>query len=142
MLKSALLLLLVAFIFVGTGGVRIFTHSCEISGASTAYFIEPTDPCSVIEVKKSCCSADVVSCSQPEDEDGCCDSETDVVQLKFQFFEHSTFAVPQLIGVVPSLVFEDFSPKIKSNGVLTAFNLPPPKLQGRELSIINCVYRI
>lgn len=142
MLKSALLLLLISFILIGSGGVRIFTHYCEISGTSHALFVEPEDPCTqpVIE-KKSCCK-EAIKCESIAKEDGCCNSETDVVQLQFQYFEYSHLAVPQMLGEVPQAIFHDFSPKASANGIVTAYNLPPPKLQGRDLGIINCVYRL
>ena len=142
--RSTFWILLIAFIFLGNVGLRVFTHSCQEDGVFRSYYVELQDHCEVKkkEVLPPCCRKEKVASCGEKMEDDCCSDQIDVYKINLDFFSEYAVSTPDLtVAELP--VFNWFQPEI----VLSVqdpvhFIHPPPQPEGREILIRNQVFRI
>lgn len=130
---------MIAFIFLGNAGVKVFRHHCEEEGTFTS-FVAPIDDHCNKETKK-----ELPSCCQKANEikQDCCSDEEKIVKLSFDFHEVYDLTIPYFnMYSEPTISWakqEGFKVVEQKN---TSLFKPPPKLYGRSLLIFNQVFLI
>jgi hypothetical protein len=131
-------LLLVLFIFMGSTGVYVFSHYCEVDGAETSLFVK-SDHCQ--EVKP-----DVPACCQVEktqENKDCCGDEVEVIQVSFDYFqdfEKAVLPVVQFEASKPFVFLSSFFHKEKKT-IINGVNAPPI-LSGTDILVAHQVFRL
>ena len=132
MIKHFLITFLIAIVFFGTIGVRVFTHSCVEDGVFKTYFVQVNNHC---EDKKkdlpTCCQKD----KDKKEKKDCCHDETEVFKLKVDYlsfwdgysFESITIPETDKFCSVEQVVPADQKTLQASNSD------PPPNLNGRQI---------
>jgi hypothetical protein len=143
-LRSTLLILLIAFTFLGNVGLRVFTHSCEEDGVYRSYFVELQDHCEdkKKEVLPPCCRKEKAASCGEKMEDDCCKDQIDVYKINLDFYTEYHVETPDLaVSELP--VFNWFS--ILSDVAEydpEHYIHPPPRRSGKQILIANQVFRI
>lgn len=152
---------LTVFSFVNVG-MAIYTHSCEINGTETSFFLAKEDPCKEVHVAKTppCCSNKKIekkkqedtACHKQKKEDtsyvdkSCCSTKADYITLNIDTnVEKTTIDVILLPDVILSSVYHttDFIRALPSEvHLFLGDSSPPPLYQGRDLQSIHQVYII
>lgn len=144
MVRSSLLILLIAFTFLGNVGLRVFTHSCEEDGIFRSYFVELQDHCEDKdpEVLPPCCQKEkAVTCGE-QIKDDCCSDEIDVYKISLDFFSEYSISTPDL-ALTETFVANWFQPEFVSTDYDPEHYIhPPPIRTGRQILIKNQVFRI
>lgn len=140
---------LIAFILLGSAGLRVFKHSCEEDGVFTSYILPADDHCQEKELEElpTCCQKEAlqVSCcdANVSDKDDCCSDEVDIYTVDFDFFQDNDLTVPHFVFEEVFPVFAELEKKHISQSKGSDFLRPPPDpLSGREILIKNQVFRI
>lgn len=135
-IHSAIAIFFVLFIFLGNAGLRVFKHACEQDGVFTSYIIQVDDHCGEHEVE-------LPECCQKEEKKDCCSDEVDIYPVDFDFFQEYelSFNLVFIPTELPSIVWNEF---IASSIEKEQFVLrpPPDSRTGREILILNQVFRI
>lgn len=133
---SAIAIFFVLFIFLGNVGLRVFKHACEQDGVFTSYIIQVDDHCGEHEVE-------LPECCQKEEKKDCCSDEVAIYPVDFDFFQDYdlSFDLIFLPNEAHTVVWKEFiaSPADKEKLVLRP---PPDEKTGREILILNQVFRI
>ena len=144
MLRSTLLIMLIAFTFLGNVGLRVFTHSCEEDGTFRSYFLELQNHCEEKseELLPPCCRKEKGNACEVKLEDDCCSDQIDVYKIKLDFFSHCSVSAPDL--AFTEIVGDKwFQPEFTSTNCKPVHNThPPPIRSGREILIQYQVFRI
>ena len=138
-IRSAIFILLVAFTFIGNVGFSIFTHTCKEDGVFRSYFIEQTDHCDEHqeETLPPCCKKKTIK------DKGCCNDEVDVIQIKLDFHTQYQTSIETFFSEIKSIKYGfEKNVVLCSNQQLTKHIDPPPKPWGKEILILNQVFRI
>lgn len=142
-------ILLVAFILLGSAGLRVFKHSCEEDGIFTSYILPADDHCQEKELEElpPCCQKESVqvSCCDVDvsEEDDCCSDEVDIYTVDFDFFQDNDLNVPHFTFEKILPLFKVLEKQHISLSKGSDFLRPPPDpLSGREILIKNQVFRI
>ena len=139
MLKNLFITFLLSIVFIGTVGVRVFTHSCKEDGVFKTYFVNVNNHC---EDEK----AELPPCCQKEKEKkkDCCHDETEVFKLKvdyLSFWDDYSFESISIPETNNFFFFEQIVPADQE--ILQASNSdPPPKLNGRQILLKKRVLHI
>ena len=144
MLRSTLLIMLIAFTFLGNVGLRVFTHSCEEDGVFRSYFVDLQDHCEdkSEEVLPPCCIKEKATSCEVKFEDDCCSDQIDVFKISLDYFSEYHVAAPEL-AVAETFCFNWFQPEFVSTEYDPEHCIhPPPLRSGREILIRNQVFRI
>jgi hypothetical protein len=129
-LKNVFITFLLSIVFIGTVGVRVFTHSCKEDGVFKTYFVNVNNHC---EDKK----AELPPCCQKEKkrQKDCCHDETEVFKLKVDyvsFWDNFSFESILIPENEQFIVIEHVVPADQE--ILQGSNSdPPPKLDGRQI---------
>lgn len=151
-LRHKLFLLTMSFVVLFTNiGLNVYTHWCEEDGAFVSYIVPSDDHCGEekeIAVLPSCCQQEKQSsCSsipQIQNEDCCSDdfswikltvdqdnSLKETVKEKSQHYQYLTFTSRSQIHSV-----------FKLDHVVYCNVDPPPSPKGRDILILNQVFRL
>ena len=130
MLKNLFITFLLSIVFIGTVGVRVFTHSCKEDGVFKTYFVQVNNHCEDKKVElPPCCQ------KEKEKKKDCCHDETEVFMLKVDYlsfwggFSFDLITIPE---AEKFFFFEQIVPADQE--ILQASNSdPPPKLNGRQI---------
>ncbi len=130
MLKNLFITFLLSIVFIGTVGVRVFTHSCKEDGVFKTYFVQVNNHCEDKKVElPPCCQ------KEKEKKKDCCHDETEVFKLKVDYlsfwggFSFDLITIPE---AEKFFFFEQIVPADQE--ILQASNSdPPPKLNGRQI---------
>lgn len=137
--RTLIFSLLILFTFIGNVGMNVFTHSCKEDGIFRSYFVQLQDHCEDHdkEVVPSCCKKKEV-----KDKD-CCNDELDVFKIKLDFFSQYQVSIPLffLQGNLNQYTFEFGETRLLSF-YQNHFVHPPPKPSGRQILLLNQVFRI
>ncbi len=129
-------------------GISFYAHTCLSSGQTSFLFSVTDDPC-VDEVKKeaendACCS--IAPEIDSHFEDNCCSTDQVIIQIQDHYAGSSSNSLIQLVGdyLLPSTTIfgiskMSFIPQEK----ITSWYLAhaPPILQGRQIHLVNEVFR-
>ena len=130
---------MIAFIFLGNAGVKVFTHHCKEEGTFTS-FVAPIDDHCKKDTKK-----ELPSCCQKANEikKDCCSDEEKIVKLSFEFCEVYNLTLPYFNFYSESTISwaKQDGFKVVEQKIISLFK-PPPKLFGRSLLIYNQVFLI
>ena len=129
-LKNLFITFLLSIVFIGTVGVRVFTHSCKEDGVFKTYFVQVNNHCEDKKVElPPCCQ------KEKEKKKDCCHDETEVFKLKVDYlsfwggFSFDLITIPE---AEKFFFFEQIVPADQE--ILQASNSdPPPKLNGRQI---------
>ena len=135
----------VLFSFVGSIGIRVFTHSCAEDGIFRSYFIENQLHCKDEKPEKTlppCCQkADKTTCGVTAKEN-CCTDEVDVFKVTLDFFSWDKVDL-DLAKIHEYRPFQLFQNNNQSTEVsVRSYVDPPPKPYGKYLLTHLCTYRI
>lgn len=132
MIKNFFISFLISIVFIGTIGIRVFTHSCEEDGVFKTYFVQTNNHC---EDKKKelppCCKKE----KEEKDKKDCCNDETEVFKLKVDYvsfwndFSFQSFVIPEN----RSFSFEKNVVPFEKQTLQSSNSDPPPKLCGRKI---------
>ncbi len=132
MIKNFFISFLISIVFIGTIGIRVFTHSCEEDGVFKTYFVQTNNHC---EDKKKelppCCKKE----KEEKDKKDCCNDETEVFKLKVDYVSFWNDFSFQLFQIPENQYFSfDNVIILSEQQTLQSCNSdPPPKLCGREI---------
>lgn len=132
--KMILSILAAAFVFVGTVGVDVFSHTCKVNGTFVSIVFEPSEDHCVES------SQNLMPCCQNSQsdhlKDDCCDENVNRFQVKLDFVqEHEPFQI--VAAVVPSFdLFHIDDLLLINREVRSAGFRPPPLLLGRDFQIL------
>jgi hypothetical protein len=144
-IKTAILSLLILFTFVGNIGLRVFTHSCEEDGIFRSYFVELQDHCQdkKKEVLPPCCQKEQKQSCGVELKDDCCQDEVDVYKINFDYYSELKIQLPDHLFLSVDFNFSfDFKLYPLASIEDKREYQEPPKASGRQLLILNQLFRI
>lgn len=139
---------LIAFIFIGNAGLRVFKHSCEEDGTFTSYILPSEEHCQEKDIEElpTCCQKEVaeVTCCTPEnEEDDCCSDEVAIYTVDFDFFQDSDLEIPCIILGEANDIFVFLENRVHITTSSSYCLRPHPDPQsGREILIQHQVFRI
>jgi hypothetical protein len=131
-IKNLFITFLVSVVFVGTIGVRVFTHSCEEDGVFKTYFVQVNNHCENEQKEQPLCCQKERAEKEKKD---CCRDETEVFKLKLDYislWDDFSFE-PILIPVTQNFTVANKSIPL-TQLCLQACNSDPPHIQnGRQI---------
>lgn len=141
MIKNIFITFLVSIVFVGTIGIRVFTHSCEEDGVFKTYFVQANNHCQDENVAlPPCCQKE----KEKKEKKDCCHDETEVFKLKVDFLsiwdDYSFDAV--YLPETDKFSYEDLVLAVDKETLIASNNDPPPKLNGRQILLKKRVLQI
>ena len=131
-LKTLFITFLLSIVFIGTVGVRVFTHSCKEDGVFKTYFVNVNNHCEDEKAEfPPCCQKE----KEKKEKKDCCRDETEVFKLKVDYlsvwdvYSFESITIPEADKF---FFFENIAPA--NQEILQAINSdPPPKLNGRQI---------
>ena len=132
MIKNLFITFLVSVVFVGTIGVRVFTHSCEEDGVFKTYFVQVNNHCENEQKELPSCCQKVKAEKEKKD---CCHDETEVFKLKLDYislWDDFSFE-PILIPVTPNFTVANNSIPLTQLCLQACNSDPPPIQNGRQI---------
>ena len=135
MFKSIMLILGVAFLFVGNIGVDVFKHICQKDGVTISYFVPDNEHCGEKKAElPSCCQKkeEKSHCSSMESlrKKDCCDEEVAHFQVKLDFFQKVKVFTPIAVAVLTPAPFVQNEDVLNTDLVVDNYVNPPPKESG------------
>jgi len=131
-IKNLFITFLVSVVFVGTIGVRVFTHSCEEDGVFKTYFVQVNNHCKDEQKElPSCCQKVKVE----KEKKDCCHDETEVFKLKLDYislWDDFSFE-PILVPVTPNFTLANNSIPLTQLCLQACKSDPPPIQNGRQI---------
>ena len=125
---------LVAFVFICSAGVSMFTHHCKEDGDSLSFFIQKNHNCKK-EALSSCCSIQ-------EQEGNCCSDEVKTLKSEFNFVnEISKFQLNFSPLSVPKIIYSFQNVLVELDNAYLFYD-PPPLLYHSNITIFNQVFRL
>lgn len=130
-------------------GLSFYAHTCQSSGHTSLLLSVDKDPCGMaveMHVEKQADSC----CTKPKNETEvkgkCCKTEQHVVQIENDYTQHATASLIQLAGnfVLPvEFKFDLVKSVYRTQEDFSSWYLAhaPPRLQGRQIHLVNEVYR-
>jgi hypothetical protein len=138
--KTFILILLSALLFLGNVGVPVFTHACEEDGVFTSFFIQQENHCQEgKEVSK------LPPCCQEEKKNNCCSDEKTIVQLDEKYVVTHGLSIPTFHFLyTDNQYFPSYGviPHSEVASIQTWDDPPPIQKFGKELLIQHCTFRI
>jgi hypothetical protein len=128
--------LIILFVFVGNIGINIYTHSCEEDGEYHTFLIKGQHSCEEEEDKSVCCEEE----SKTSD---CCKDEVNFFKVNFDYFDNSSVQIPSSVLFLSTKFEHSILVAFQESGFQRIFpTQPPPKPSGREILLLNQVFRI
>lgn len=132
MIKNLFITFLVSVVFVGTIGVRVFTHSCEEDGVFKTYFVQANNHCKDEQKELPKCCQKEKTVKEKKD---CCHDETEVFKLKLDYIAlWDDFSFESILIPLTQNFTIAKKPVPLNQACLQACNSdPPPILNGRQI---------
>ena len=131
-LKNLFITFLLSIVFIGTVGVRVFTHSCKEDGVFKTYFVQINNHCEDKKVEfPPCCQKE----KEKKEKKDCCHDETEVFKLKvdyLSFWDHYSFESISILET-NKFFFNDQIVPVDEETLIACNTDPPPKLDGRQI---------
>jgi hypothetical protein len=131
-IRNIFIIFLLSIVFVGTVGVRVFTHSCEEDGVFKTYFVQINNHCEDKKVElPPCCQKE----KEKKEKKDCCRVETEVFKLKIDYlsfwddYSFESFSIPE----TNNFFFNDQIVPVDQEILIVSNTDPPPKLKGRKI---------
>ena len=141
MIRNIFIIFLLSIVFVGTVGVRVFTHSCEEDGVFKTYFVQVNNHCEDKKVElPPCCKKE----KGKKEKKDCCQDETEVFKLKVDYLSFrddnsfESISIPE----TNNFFFNDQIVPLDEETLIASNTDPPPKLNGRQILLKKRVLRI
>ena len=131
-IKNLFITFLLSIVFIGTVGVRVFTHSCKEHGVFKTYFVQVNNHCEDKKVElPPCCQKE----KEKKEKNDCCHDETEVFKLKvdyLSFWDHYSFESISILET-NKFFFNDQIVPVDEETLIACNTDPPPKLDGRQI---------
>ncbi len=132
MIRNIFIIFLLSIVFVGTVGVRVFTHSCEEDGVYKTYFVQVNNHCEDKKVElPPCCQKE----KEKKKKKDCCHDETEVFKLKTDYlslwddYSFESISIPETLN----FFLNDQIVTVDEETLIASNTDPPPKLNGRQI---------
>jgi hypothetical protein len=141
--RSISILFFAVVLFIGTVGIHIFEHFCQVDGADYSFYLPPSHACATETESASCCY-EKPQRNTPIVEKNCCNEALTSYQLNADFTQHTS---AQEIILLPAnvLLVTNYLPTNEIIDDCPSFykhlRRPPPK-KGQEILILHQVFRI
>lgn len=132
MIRNIFIIFLLSIVFVGTVGVRVFTHSCEEDGVFKTYFVQVNNHCEDKKVElPPCCQKE----KEQKEKKDCCRDETQVFKLKVDYLSFwDDYSIESVsIPETHNLFLNDQIVPVDEETIIASNTDPPPKLNGRQI---------
>jgi hypothetical protein len=131
-IRNIFIIFLLSIVFVGTVGVRVFTHSCEEDGVYKTYFVQVNNHCEDKKVElPPCCQKE----KEKKKKKDCCHDETEVFKLKTDYlslwddYSFESISIPETLN----FFLNDQIVTVDEETLIASNTDPPPKLNGRQI---------
>jgi hypothetical protein len=143
LLNKIIVSFLITLIFFGTIGISVFEHFCSINGKEVSYFSPIEESCETEIVSNSCCSHKKSTNSLEFKKEKCCTEQFSYIKLNTENHSEILKLKENIKFLNAFSYFSELFPTIYSKEQYIAqIHDDPPKKSGKEIIILNQVFRI